>query len=115
MSELKPYICPQCGGKVNRATLVCEMCGTQFREDAPYKLIIERPGVRVLGISRVIDNEMMRHGDPQELSEYVLREIARDFTSCIMPFLDVRSEQDQYKDQTILSARLRVVEPTFRF
>ena len=115
MNELKPYICPQCGGKVNRATLICEMCGTQFHEVAPNGIIIARPGVHVLGVNRVINDEMFYLHNPQELSEYILKDMAREFASCILPFLDVRSEQNPCRNQTILSARLRVVEPTFRF
>ena len=29
----KPLICTCCGAKINRATMRCEYCGTEYRED----------------------------------------------------------------------------------
>lgn len=29
-SDIKPMICPNCGGHINRKTYICEYCDTQF-------------------------------------------------------------------------------------
>ena len=114
---LKPYICPQCGGKVNRATLVCEMCGTQFKEDqrnGPTQLIIERPGVVTLGQSISLDLEYI-HRDPRLFSEQVIKQLANEFADCIAPYMDIETENDLIHHSCIVRARVRLLKPTYRF
>ena len=117
-SFLKPYICPQCGGKVNRASLVCEMCGTQFKEDRSKdmvtRLVVTRPGVATLGQALRVDKHYLTH-DPKEFSEYAIKMLAREFTECIAPYLDIQVEDDPRDSSYIMRARLRVVEPEYRF
>lgn len=45
MSDLKPLIRPNCGGKVNAARMKCEYCGTEFRcdNDGVLKIRYESP------------------------------------------------------------------------
>ena len=117
-SFLKPYICTQCGGKVNRATLVCEMCGTQFKEDRSEEMVtrlaVTRPGVVTLGRTLRVDKFYLTH-DPKALSEYAIKMMAREFAECIVPYLDVRVEDNPSDFSYIMRGRLRVVEPEYLF
>jgi len=117
-SFLKPYICPQCGGKVNRTSLVCEMCGTQFKEerseDRVSRLVVTRPGVVTLGQTLRVDKFYLTH-DPKKFSEYAIKMLAREFTECIAPYLDIKVEDNPRDSSYIMRARLRVVEPEYRF
>ena len=115
---LKPYICSQCGGKVNRETLVCEMCGTTFKDmSSPetIKLVVDKPGVHVLKNTRVIDDEMIMTFGAEETSRMVLDHMAKEMAQCIAPFMDVKTEKDIMHHQTIVHSRLRVLDPTHRF
>ena len=120
MDKMKAYICTRCGGSVNRATHTCEYCGTRYKEDnhIPHmtQIVVDRPGVQVLGVTRTIDWEAKRYmRDPHMMSELVMRDICNELSKCIAPFLEVRTEEDPMHMQTMVSARLRVVDKNHMF
>ena len=113
---LKPYICTQCGGRVNRATLTCEMCGTTFKEDIPeQRIVVERPGVHFLRSQMAIDKEMYIALGATQASEYVIRRMANQMAEIIIPFMDVMTMEDPICHQTLIRSTVRVLEPKFRF
>lgn len=114
---LKPYICTQCGGKVNRTTLVCEMCGTHFKDESQgeaYRLIVTRPGVVTLGKRIYVDTEIMSQS-PEVFSEFAIKQLAREFAECIAPYMDIKAENRPEHHQSVLTARLRILQPEYRF
>ena len=118
MGDLKPYICPQCGGQINRATHVCEYCGTKFQQEyADYvpRFVIERPGTQVLRAARIIDHDFAEHMGPEEVSAYAVKDIARQLASCLAPYMDVKTETDPRMRQTRITGTVRVLDPQFRF
>lgn len=118
-SDLKPYICTQCGGRVNRATLVCEMCGTQFKDDSGgagvIKIDVVRPGVRTLVQSREVPREMIYSMPPHDFSEMILRSMAKELADNIIPFMDVQTAEDPIRGAMYVRSRIRVLDPTYRF
>ena len=115
-NDLKPYICPQCGGKVNRATLICEMCGTAFKEDSGLvQVVVDRPGVHVLGAQGIIDDWELRPVGLKKASEICIRRLAQEFADSIAPFMEVETERAPWCDQTMIRATLRVVDPKYGF
>ena len=116
MSDLKPYICTQCGGKVNRATLTCEMCGTTFKETPePMKIVVDRPGVHVLSARQIVDGELLQTLGLKATSEMCIHHLAEQFADVIAPFMSVETERHPFENQTMMTARIRVVEPSYRF
>ena len=116
-SFLKPYICTQCGGNVNRATLVCEMCGTRFKdvsESGIARIVVSRPGVVTLGQSISVDLEDMQR-NPKEISEYAMRRLAGVFAECIAPYMDVEMENRPEYHSTTIRAKVRLLKPDYRF
>ena len=116
-SFLKPYICTQCGGKVNRTTLVCEMCGTHFKDESQgesCRLIVTRPGVVTLEQSIDVDMEHMMYS-PAEFSQYIIKQLAREFADCIAPYMSVETENHPYDHTCTIRARVRLLEPDYRF
>lgn len=113
---LKPYICTQCGGQVDRVTLTCTMCGTQFKEENDtIKVMFYKPGVHVLGASRIIDNEMLRYLGAEKTAEIVMDDVVKELAKCIAPFVDVRQEDMPATMQKVVRARIRVLDRTFTF
>lgn len=116
MSELKPYICTQCGGKVNRATLVCEMCGTQFKEDCPdHIIVVTKPGIHTLRVSRSIDERLKYICEPEELSKRTLEDMSRQLSLILFPFMDIKVEENNEYGADQITATVRVLDPAFRF
>ena len=119
MSKLKPLICPQCGGTINRSKRKCEYCGTQY--DLGYDDVLHfevlQPGTHVLGSQAIMTDEMIQVMGSKKASEYILRRMAEEMAEQLIPFMDVKTELDPVYPWagTKIRARLRVIDPTFRF
>lgn len=115
MERLKPMVCPQCGGTVNRATMICEYCGTRFKEDAcGVKIEVLRPGVRVLTATAEVPDELM-YTSPKEASVYAIDCMAEKFAELIAPFIEVKMQVDPAVMKTRFYASLRVLDSNHRF
>lgn len=113
---LKPYICTQCGGQVDRLTLTCEMCGTKFKEDdGAIRFECVRPGVHVLGMRRELDDEAVRMLPPKEVAELVMQDICRELAQCIAPYVDVKYMDNPVRCTKDVYAKVRVLDRTFVF
>ena len=120
MDKMKAYICTRCGGSVNRVTHTCEYCGTKYKEDNHIpnmvQMVVDRPGVQVLGVTRSIDWETKRYvRDPHIMSEMVMKDICNELSRCIAPFLEVITEEDPMRMRTNVMAKLRVVDKNHVF
>lgn len=107
------YVCSCCGGKINRATMTCEYCGTRYKEEYGnvFRVEIFQNPVRTLASRFVADDRYMLMNNPQEYSEYAIRTLARQFAESIAPFMELEYEHDPCMQRTILNARIKVVEP----
>lgn len=117
---LKPIVCPNCGGSVNVSRLICEFCGTKFK-DADCDTGIIRfetytSPTRVLGAETIVSNEFVAI-DPDNVMNHVKRNIAERLADRLLQgeLIEFRSEMDFKHCQQIISARLRVLEPNYRF
>ena len=122
MSKPKPLVCPQCGGSINRATYICEYCGTQFKKEhdacEPIQFEVLRPGTHVFTSQMRIPEEMVHCMGAKEAGELALRRMAEEFAECLIPYMDIKTYKDEadYKRlSTTVKARIRVVEPTYHF
>lgn len=112
---MKPYICPQCGGTVDRVRLICEYCGTQFKEDNNViRVVAYRPGVHVLSSSVVIPKEYIVR-EPEEMAKYAIEEMAKKFASGIAQFMDVGTTEEPFEQNVVFRSRLRVLDGAERF
>ena len=76
---LKPYVCTQCGGRVNRSTLTCEMCGTHFKDVSTpefVRIVVDKPGVHVLKSTMAMDKYMANELGAIELSRIVIERMS---------------------------------------
>lgn len=117
MNELKPLICPNCGGKINAARMRCEYCGTQFKRDEGPVLRIEtvRPGVRTLEANVMIPEYYVNMLEGDEIRGIVRDQISRKLAEAVVPMLDLRVGHDFERMEAIVRGRIRVLEPEYRF
>lgn len=116
MNKEDALICQRCGGKINRSTYICEYCGTAYKCNDNYlKIVNIRPGVRVLGASRKITDEMFSMYGAKELSEIVIKELAQEMSDALIPCMDVKLIDSPLDRSKILNARLRVLDRTATF
>lgn len=112
---MKPYICPQCGGQVNRAKMICEYCGTQFREEHnEIRVVTYNPQVHTLGANVIFPKEIVVQS-PREASEYAIRSLAQEFADGIGQFMEVQTIDEPITGEVMFRARLRVLDSGYRF
>lgn len=115
MEKLKPMVCPQCGGTVNRATMICEYCGTQFREERnEIRVVAYNPRVHTLGANIIIPKELLIQS-PKEASEFAIRRLSEEFASGIAQFMEVQTMDEPIMQEVHFQAKLRVLDSGYRF
>lgn len=116
MEQLK---CPNCGGNINRSRMICEYCGTQFKEDKDNILHFVRCEHRidVLG-SRISIPASFFHNyefNSKEAAEYVTNYFASEFAKSMRPYLDMNTSFDMDELAYVVNAQVRVVRPGVEF
>lgn len=117
---LQPLTCPNCGGKVNRDRLICEFCGTEFNKNCGEIGILKiehvEPNTRVLRAEVRVAREQLMIA-PESVEGYAKREIAEQMAQKLLEgnMIEMISEMDWKHCEQVISARLRVLDPRFRF
>lgn len=88
MFELKPLVCERCGGHIDRKTMKCPYCDTQYERrnnGVTVNYVVDRPGTHRLSAEIRVDEEMMAR-DTEGATHYVLDSIL--FRAWQMGWLD---------------------------
>jgi len=113
----KAYICQCCGGTINRTTMKCEYCGTEYEKiDDQIYLRIEtfQNPVETLACQVGITNDEMMALGPEAASKLAMQSICRQLSECLMPFINMRVEHDPSAGIHHLEGRLKIVRPVNR-
>ena len=99
MKELKPLICPRCGGKVNRGTYACEYCNTAFdkpeKEDLTVRLVELRMPVKEYGIKCKIPFYELTAARRRGNTEWIIRKkFAEEIAEKIADDINIRQDFD---------------------
>ncbi len=103
------YICQCCGGKIDRETMTCEYCGTQYKKENDNVFRIEHctlPVREVATCVNITDNYRMTHN---EIMEIAIHRAATDLAKAIAPFCEYSAEHDPATASTNIRARIRFV------
>jgi hypothetical protein len=110
----KAYICQCCGGTINRDTMKCEYCGTEYeKNDDQVRLRIEtfQNPVETLACQVGITDEDMIALGPEEASKLAMQKMCRQLSECLAPFINMRVEHDPCTRIHHLEGRLKIVRP----
>ena len=104
------YICQCCGGKINRITMTCEYCGTQYEQINNNVFRIERVKlpVREFAVRTVIPSYI---SDPQEVAEIALHRTANELAKIIAPYCEYYRDYEPYLMQDRIQARIKLIQP----
>lgn len=111
--DIKLLKCKCCGGHIDKATLVCNMCGATYILDDDMKPIrvVYNNDVVTLSSTTTVPREVFYVCDGKDVSEITLEEMAKDLARKILPLIEYQTEFDIRHNEYITMGRLRVVNP----
>jgi hypothetical protein len=120
MSDLKPLVCPNCGGKINAARMKCEYCGTEFRRDDDGVLKIRYESIpyntQVLGVSvNVPKDRMMYIDDDSAIRGFVMDEMTHRLAQALVPMMDITVQDNPHFNSVDVRGRIRIIRPDYRY
>lgn len=115
MNDLKPFVCQQCGAPINRQTMTCEYCGTQYRRERDEVMVhytVQRPGVHVLKVQTAVPDDLAAH-NPEAATEYAMRKLRDHLAESLLAYMKLDVEKDTFRYAQIIRGEIRVVDPMF--
>jgi hypothetical protein len=115
---LKPLVCPNCGGSIHRDTMICEYCGTKFELDNSHQVLrVETytSPVRTFQAQVMIPNEEFKHNNAEALTDYTISKLRSNLMDALTDMMELRTVYDPRLNHQIITARMRVVDPNYRF
>ena len=113
MNDLKNLTCTCCGGKINRTTMRCEYCGTEYeiKDNNPVIRIetFHNPIKEYKACVLVNDCDINIGGDAY--MKFALQELCKEMMPAVMEGMRIRTCQDPAKLQTQIVGSLRIVVP----
>lgn len=116
--KLEPYICPQCGGRINVAKMVCEYCDTPYEDTSlkRIKFIQVSPGQHLIRAQVEIDTEHMARC-PERARDYALHELRNQIADGLLGYMKLTTSEShdlRYFGRTeIIRGEVRVIDPAF--
>lgn len=114
MSELKALKCQCCGGKINRKTMKCEYCGTEYiiKDDTVLRIETFTSPVKTIRARMSINDEQLYYAkDLEDFMEFCVRDLARQVAEQMYDTLKIKvSAEPQFCIHT-LDAEARVIVP----
>ena len=116
--KLEPYLCKQCGGRINVAKMVCEYCGTAYHDESlkRIKIVQVRPGEHLISAQIEVDIKNMIHY-PEDTRDYALHELRNQIADGLLGYMKVTTSESfnpGYFGRTeIIRGEVRVIDPVF--
>jgi len=111
MSDLTALICDCCGGQIDRETLTCRSCGTQYRQKSNGLLEIiqtDRP-IRFIDEAVIIPRFALET-DPEKAMEYSVHKLAEKLAERILPLAEWVQEYSPKDQSYYLNMRIGIAE-----
>ena len=115
--KLKPYICECCGGVINRASYICEYCGTRYEElnGVPYIVEVNNNRCKVITVQAELPDELCRQAGKDTATNLTMNKIRYKLAEALEDNLNLELEYEPRLMRHIITAKLRVVDPRYRF
>lgn len=111
---MKALICECCGGRIDRATMVCQMCGTAYKLDEyeqPIRIMEYSTRVETLNSRVAIPRYLVDHMETEDVMEMTLHKMARQMAEKIMPLIEFTHEYEPMTQEYVTYGRLKVANP----
>ena len=109
------YICECCGGKINPVTLVCEYCGTKYKQDhyanSIFRIETFQAPVDKFACEVVMDQRDIYVLGPEKASEIAIRRIATKMADGLIPMIKYNMEYDPICSNYKYHGEIRAIRP----
>lgn len=114
---LQPLTCKNCGGSINRSSYVCEYCGTAYedRNGIPHIIEVQQKPCRVLTTRTSIPEELLRSTARDSVIDFTMSDIRSQLAKALEDYLKIEMSFDPRTMRQIITARVRVIDPDYRF
>lgn len=115
--KLEPYICKNCGGRINVAKMRCEYCDTPYKDENLKRITVETvyPGQHLIASQIEIDYEDMRRS-PEYFRDLTLSQLRKQLADGLLGFMKIETA-DGYSPgmgrTQIIRGTVKVIDPTF--
>lgn len=116
MDKPKKLVCENCGGAIDRRTMICPYCDTQYEQSPdgllkPIHFVPDIPGVHHFSFAVKVD--LMRFcNDPEGARRYAMDKISNHLAKMLLERMELEVT-DSYIDFTkIFRGRIRVFDPS---
>lgn len=113
--KMKPMICEQCGGHIDRRKMRCPYCGTEYgRENngVVMRYRLSRPGETVIRSQVSMDYGMVKDC-PEGAKEYALDRMRHEVADALLAFMKITTCTDYSNMCEIIRGEVRVIDPEF--
>ena len=117
MFEAKPMKCQNCGANINRRTMQCDYCGTEYESpNERLKIVVDRPGVHTIRCETRVDMDHMRYS-PEGAREYVLQDMRQQIADGLLAYMKFATSEsyEPLNCCQIIRGEVRVIDPSFRY
>ena len=116
---MEKLVCECCGGIINRSTMTCEFCGTQYKrseyECTPIRIETYHNPVRTLQYGMDI-TDMIEHGlSSEDIAEITIKTMCNKLSEQIAPYIKIKQGEEFSEDypfhKTRITGELKLIQP----
>ena len=121
---MKNLKCEYCGAplKINPLSIyyegyICDYCGSKYKADNEGVIRIEtyQNPVRTLIAKTYVSDDVVKGIGEEKAAEYSIKNLSSNLAESLAPMLTIEKEYDPQYMRHIITAKVRVVEPDYRF
>lgn len=110
--ERKPLLCKNCGGRIDRVTMKCPYCDTQYErphEGVPVLPVVERRGVERIYAAIAVDDECLVRNP--HLRDNIPKDVLVSLARRLLDYATITVKDDPCSFRKIINAAIAVVPP----
>lgn len=112
--ERKPLLCKNCGGAIDRFTMKCPFCDTQYErphEEVPVLPVVEQRGVERICASIAVDMECLLRSPQDAIEHFAKSKVMGILAKELLKYATFTETDDPRSFRKIINATIAVVPP----
>lgn len=116
---MKNLKCECCGAQlsIDYEGYICDYCGSKYKTDNNGVIRIEtyQNPVRTLITKTYVSDDVVKDIGEEKAAEYSIKNLTSNLAESLASMLTIEKEYDPQCMRHIITAKIRVVEPDYRF